>query len=725
MAITPKNPGAVDAPNTLTPDAAGSVAVPNSLTPESAGSVAVPNSLTPESAGSVAVPNSLTAESAGSVAVPNSLTAEAAGSVAVPNSLTAESAGSVAVPNSLTAETAGAVAVPNSLTAQSAVAFPRTLTPTVSMNFADGLYEQAGQSIAEGDLLTYSRASNATFIDKYVTPSGKEAFFLNTDYVGSVTNFARYSEQFNNSAWTKTNTTVNENRAVAPDGTRTADLVLDNSTSGAHLVGQSVVASIGPDLTLSVYAKRENINIFTLYEDGLNIGVEFNLLTGSARATFGTPLNYSSRHVGDGWFLCTMTIGSPPSGIAEMKIYMRDASSYIGTGQGVYLWGAQVTETISVRPYVKTTATSASQTFSESLRIGYDAATGENLGVLIEGGRTNICLYSEQLDNASWTKTNSTISANDTVAPDLTTSADKLEAGSTASITPVIWSFATVTAATDYSFSFFVKRAESAFLQVTFANGYVSGNPRVNFDLTNGALGSIDSGIDNARIELIGDDWFRISGTVNAVTTALRLDLVLIKTATDTRNQANSWTAGDGLYIWGVQIEQGSTASSYIRTTTGPASRLADQLSIPVAGNVPSGDMTIHANIDKTGNANSSRYIYNVSSSSGSIYAYSNDASDRSILFSHGSTTLGIVGSDVLDSLSFSISLDRSTSTCTRYLNGVESSPESPVGVFAVPNQSGSLTIGQTTANSAHLYGHIKHLKIYDEALTAAEVAQL
>jgi hypothetical protein len=594
------------------------------------------------------------------------------------------------------------------------------------MNFADGLYEQAGQSIAESDLLTYSRASSATFIDKYVTPSGKEAFFLNTDYVGSVTNFARYSEEFDNSAWTKTNTTVQENRAIAPDGTLTADLVLDNSTSGAHLVGQSVVASIGPDLTLSVYAKRENINIFTLYEDGLNIGVEFNLLTGSARATFGTPLNYSSRHVGDGWFLCTMTISSPPSGIAEMKIYMRDASSYSGTGQGVYFWGAQVTETISVRPYVKTTLTSASQTFSESLRIGYDAATGENLGVLIEGGRTNLCLYSERLDNASWTKSDSSISANDTIAPDLTVSADKFEAGSTAFVAPFVGQSISVSASSTYTVSAFIKRESVLICQLSFNLGDVSGDPRVNFDLSTGTIGAQDAGIDNASITLVGNGWFRISATVETLTTTMRPRFQLMKDATDTRNQGNSWTAGEGLYIWGVQVEQGSTASSYIRTTTGAASRLADQLSIPVAGNVPSGDVTIHAKVSVTPDdaTGSNRFIYRVDAVSQAILALVSPTGDLRIR--HGSTpsTVKVAGSKG-ESYKLTHTFDSTENILSGYFNGVQSFSQD-AGTRAEIGNAGVIGIGNNSPIALEqLNGHIKHLKIYDEALTAAEVAQL
>jgi glyceraldehyde 3-phosphate dehydrogenase len=51
-------------------------------------------------------------------------------------------------------------------------------------------------------------------------------------------------------------------------------------------------------------------------------------------------------------------------------------------------------------------------------RFDNNPTTGESLGLLIEEARTNLVTYSEQFDNASWTKSGVSITANTIVSPD-------------------------------------------------------------------------------------------------------------------------------------------------------------------------------------------------------------------------------------------------------------------------------------------------------------------
>lgn len=51
------------------------------------------------------------------------------------------------------------------------------------------------------------------------------------------TNLVGYSEQFDNAAWTKARSSITANLATAPDGTATADkLVEDTTTSNTHTI---------------------------------------------------------------------------------------------------------------------------------------------------------------------------------------------------------------------------------------------------------------------------------------------------------------------------------------------------------------------------------------------------------------------------------------------------------------------------------------------------------
>lgn len=60
-----------------------------------------------------------------------------------------------------------------------------------------------------------------------------------------------------------------------------------------------------------------------------------------------------------------------------------------------------------------------------TLRSTYDAA-GTVQGVLLEPSATNLLTYSEQFDNAIWTKTGTSVSANTTTSPDTTTTGDTI-----------------------------------------------------------------------------------------------------------------------------------------------------------------------------------------------------------------------------------------------------------------------------------------------------------
>ena len=124
---------------------------------------------------------------------PNDLPSDAAGAVAVPNTLPSDAAGAVAVPNTFPADGAGSVASPVSLPSVAAAAAPRTLTPMVNLDFAAKSYARKGRTVLFDDLLTYTRPSSATFINRRPDEDGGYEYFLDTDFVGSVTNLLTYS----------------------------------------------------------------------------------------------------------------------------------------------------------------------------------------------------------------------------------------------------------------------------------------------------------------------------------------------------------------------------------------------------------------------------------------------------------------------------------------------------------------------------------------------------
>ena len=110
-------------------------------------------------------------------------------------------------------------------------------------------------------------------------------------------------------------------------------------------------------------------------------------------------------------------------------------------------------------------------------RFDHDPATGESLGLLIEEERTNHIRASEDFTAATWSSTSSqmTASANQTTAPDGTTTADKLIEG-TGTVNPRIHdSLSNAPFSTDQvcTFSCFLKNNDARYagLSVRSFNG--------------------------------------------------------------------------------------------------------------------------------------------------------------------------------------------------------------------------------------------------------------
>jgi hypothetical protein len=182
------------------------------------------------------------------------------------------------------------------------------------------------------------------------------------------------------------------------------------------------------------------------------------------------------------------------------------------------------------------------------------SATRVNSAGLIESPRTNTFLYSEQFDNAYWVKTKTTITINDIAAPDGTITAEKLEASITA--TDVRIQRSGSISAGLYTNSIYVKAAELNIIRM-YAVDFSS---QATFTLS--GSGSISSIIGSAtpKIVSVGDGWYRCSMSLSFAggsTQILYLNL----------GGGATITAGDGVYIWGAQLETGSTATEYIPTT--------------------------------------------------------------------------------------------------------------------------------------------------------------
>lgn len=174
--------------------------------------------------------------------------------------------------------------------------------------------------------------------------------------------------------------------------------------------------------------------------------------------------------------------------------------------------------------------------------------------------RTNLCLQSEAFDNASWTKTSASATANAAVAPDGNKTGEKLvEAAATAQ--HLAQQAVTLVSGKAFTFSVWAKAAERSQCALVSAD---TGTPTAIFDLSAGSVVSTSGGA-TAAIVSAHNGWWRCSITYTAATSLSTQHSVMLASG-----GATSY-AGDGTsgaYFWGAQIEQASAATQYIATTT-------------------------------------------------------------------------------------------------------------------------------------------------------------
>ena len=208
------------------------------------------------------------------------------------------------------------------------------------------------------------------------------------------TNLLLRSEEFNDASWTKTNATITANVTTAPDGTMTADKLVDDATLNQHRINQTPTAAIGT-YTFSVFLKKAEIDTAQM-RIGL-IGADFNLTTGT---TSGAAVGITStiQNYGNGWYRCSIT---KTTIIANdvCRINLKDSLNNTYTGNGVdgfYLWGAQLELGSYDTSYIPTVASSVTRNADVISQTGISSLIGQTEGtlyaeVIIKNTESQIC----------------------------------------------------------------------------------------------------------------------------------------------------------------------------------------------------------------------------------------------------------------------------------------------------------------------------------------------
>ena len=257
--------------------------------------------------------------------------------------------------------------------------------------------------------------------------------------------------------------------------------------------------------------------------------------------------------------------------------------SYTGDGtSNIIAWGLQAEQRSSVTAYNATTTTAITNYIpvlltapTNQARFDHDPVARTSLGLLIEQQSTNLVTYSGALDNAVWGQVNCTVNANTKIAPDGTLTATKIVENTTASVAHYLQEGITVTTATSYTTTVYMKAGERTW-------GYILENSGVSaqayFNLSTGVVGTVSgTGSPSATITSVGNGWYRCSMTFTSSGTSAG---VRFGPASADNTKTYTGDGYSGVFTWGAQIEALAFPTSYIPTQASQVTRSQDLASM-------------------------------------------------------------------------------------------------------------------------------------------------
>jgi hypothetical protein len=315
------------------------------------------------------------------------------------------------------------------------------------------------------------------------------------------------------------------------DGTFTigSGWTLTDATVSGGLLNASTAGSA------VIVAQRSEAAVTALTTTGTVVRVQYtisNYSSGQIRVRVGSSGNQTALRSGNGTYTETIAL---TSGTSFTTGFTTGPSGFIGS-----------LDNLSIKVVPGNHA--------------YQSTSGARptLGRVPFGGRRNLLTRSEEFDNAAWVKSNGTVTANQAVAPDGTTTADRLvgDIGLNAGRAAQLFTGATNT---QYTLTCYAKTAGGTLVRLN-ADDSGSNSVACNFSTLDGTASSNTATgtwvLNSYDATLVGNGWYRCRITFTTTGAALTRVVVWHRDTSDGTN---------GILLWGAQLETGSTATNYQR----------------------------------------------------------------------------------------------------------------------------------------------------------------
>ena len=342
-------------------------------------------------------------------------------------------------------------------------------------------------------------------------------------------------------------------------------------------------------------------------------------------------------------------------------------------------------------------------------------------GQLIEGARTNLCLRSQEFDNASWTTSNGTLTPDAAVAPDGTTTADKLVGTAASTQGRVSQNIAGSIGAT-YTWSCYASSAGGTLVRI-YADDNSTNTASVTYNTITGAVSTaavIGGGnwtAVSSSAQQLGGGWWRFTLTFTATAVAPARFQVWHRDTSDGTN---------GIYIWGAQLEAAAFPSSYIPTAGSSVTRPADIPLIDISAYSPAigAPYTMYANVEPSAIVSGGQVWLGMSdgtSSNGS--AIYNSAGSPVVLnkTSGANDAIVVPGGTVSAGVASKLAARFETNNVNGAYNGTLGTADTSCTVSA----RSRVELGWAGVNNLPLFGYLSEFAIIPGAVSDANLQRL
>jgi hypothetical protein len=350
-------------------------------------------------------------------------------------------------------------------------------------------------------------------------------------------NLFQYSEDFSNAVWNKSRGTITTNNTVAPDGNLTADTFTKTSAVNTVSTVDSTLATYSNTgiYTLSVYIKPivGNIILLRLDSGGNTANADFNFTTKTFSNDGANIISSSYQELPNGWFRLSIT-----GNVLDTNWTSSICNLYANpTNDSMAIWGAQLVEGSSAKPYFPTTDR------LNVPRLTYQNGGGGCPSLLLEKQSTNFVKYSQDFTQSDWTQSGATITANAIISPDGTQNATRVQ----------------FSAGSRYVY------------QTIGGSGIAAGSVTISCWIKGASVQKIGFSDGNANPNEITltTDWQRYTFTFPYSSGGIGVQF-------DNYFGVTPSAQTKDFYIWGAQAEQSSYPTSYIPTTSASATRVID-----------------------------------------------------------------------------------------------------------------------------------------------------